>query len=93
MLKHEVAKLQDNEQDLERGLEDKRRKMNGAMTELAQSLDTTLEILNAKAQKQLEKVQHNMNQLLEDEQRAKRSVDKAYKQKLHRNGLCNYVSI
>jgi chromosome segregation ATPase len=83
MLKHEVAKLQDKQQDLERGLEDERRNTSEAMKESVQSLDATREVLNAKAQKELEEVQHNMNQLLEDERRAKRNADEAYKKKLH----------
>ena len=84
MLKHEVAKLQDNIADLEKELEVAQQKASDALIESSQSMDSTREAWSLNAQKEIDEIQSNMNQLLEDERKAKRQVDEAYQQALEK---------
>jgi hypothetical protein len=48
----------------------------------SQTLESVRQVLSANAEKELAKLQQNMNQLLEDERKAKRQHDETYKEKM-----------
>jgi chromosome segregation ATPase len=75
MFKHEVAKLQDRQKELEDELETAKTKSDDTVEESEKSLEATREVLNAKGKKDMDELQHNMNMLLEGERKAKRLVD------------------
>ena len=82
MLKHEVSKLQDEKSDLQTELETAKRKTEEAIQESTKSMENSCDALNAKAQKEYEELQFNMNQLLEDERKAKRRDDENHKDQI-----------
>jgi cell division protein ZapA len=77
MLKLEVTKLEDVQKELEVALKDARKKTIEAAEESIKSLEATREVLHAKAKKDMNELQNNMNLLLEAERKAKRQVNEA----------------
>jgi chromosome segregation ATPase len=77
MSKLELTKLEDAQLELEVALEDARKQTIEAAEESIRSLEATREVLHAKAKKDMNELQNNMNLLLEDERKAKRQVDEA----------------
>lgn len=84
MLKHEVAKLQDKNEESKNELSTLKSNMDNALEQSSKSLESVREIMNTKAKKELEDLQRNMNQLLDDEQKAKRRLDVMYKEQISR---------
>jgi len=84
MSKHEVAKLQDKNRVFENELSNLKSNMDDALKQSSKSLESVREIMNAKAQKELAELQRNMNQLLEDERKARRQHDIMYKEQIRR---------
>lgn len=82
MLKHDITKLKDKNQQMETELAKARQEMEDAVEESSKSVESIRELLMAKSQKELEEVQQNMNQLLEDERKAKRHVDELYREQI-----------
>jgi chromosome segregation ATPase len=82
MLKHEISKLEDKLNETENNLAKARTEIEVSLRESSQSLDSVRQVLSANAEKELSKLQQNMNQLLEDERKAKREQDEAYKEKI-----------
>lgn len=86
MLKHEVAKLKDEQQETERDVFEAKERMDRMVQESAKSFESTREKLTEKAQKDLVEVQQNMNRLLEDERKAKRQQEEFFDDKISK--LC-----
>lgn len=82
MLRLEITKLHDRATELERELNVTKETMERRVTEASLSLETTCEVIHAKAQKDIEEIQENMNRLLEDERRAKRQADENYQRQV-----------
>jgi chromosome segregation ATPase len=82
MLKHEIAKLEDKQKDTEKTLEGLKTEIDLSQQESSKCMESIRESLTAKAQKELEDLQTNMNRLLEDERKAKRIQDEIYKKKI-----------
>jgi chromosome segregation ATPase len=78
MLKLELTKLEDAQKELEVALEDARKKTIEAGEESIKSLEATREVLHAKAKKDMNELQNNMNLLLEGERKAKCQVNEAW---------------
>jgi chromosome segregation ATPase len=82
MLKNEITKLEHKLHETEKELEQARTEIEVSLRESSQALDSVRQVLNANAEKELAKLQQNMNQLLEDERKAKRQQDESYKEKM-----------
>ena len=84
MLKLELTKLEDAQRELEVALEDARKKTIEAAEESIKSLEATREVLHAKAKKDMNELQNNMNLLLEAERKAKRQVNEEWQMEMQK---------
>eukprot|EP00980_Cylindrotheca_fusiformis_P024511 scaffold11977_cov107-Cylindrotheca_fusiformis.AAC.6 len=82
MLQHKATVLEDQERELQEQIEAERKKVENEIQEAERSLDATREALNTKAAKDMHDLQTHMNQLLEDERKAKRQAEQACQQKI-----------
>ena len=79
MLQLEITKLHHLATALEEALTTTKEAMQRQATESAQSFDSTCQMLQTKAQQDIQEVETRMNQLLEQERRAKRELDEQVK--------------
>jgi chromosome segregation ATPase len=82
MLQHKNTMLEDQERELQAEIEAESKKVDHEIQEAAKSLEATREVLNSKAAKDMQELQSHMNQLLEDERRAKRQAEEAGQEKI-----------
>ena len=82
-LSEKVSKLTDNKSELQHELEAERASKQEMIEEAHKSLEATRDVLQAKATKELEELQKNMNRLLDDERKAARQKHEEDKTKLH----------
>ena len=82
MLQHEATKLEDKKRECENELSTLKSSTDEALEQSSKSLEAVREMMTAKSQKELEELQQSMNQLLEDERKAKRQQDVLYKDQI-----------
>jgi len=78
MLQLEITKLHHLATALEEALTTTKEAMQRQAIESAQSFDSTCHMLQAKAQQDIQEVETRMNQLLEQERRAKRELEESF---------------
>jgi chromosome segregation ATPase len=82
MLQHKVTILEDRESELHAAIEAERMKASSEIQESTKSFEVTCEFLSAKARRDMDELQSNMNQLLENERKSKRSTEEACQEKI-----------
>jgi chromosome segregation ATPase len=82
MLQHEATKLEDKKRECENQISNLKSSTDEALEQSSKSLESVRVMMSAKAQKELEELQQNMNQLLENERKAKRQQDNLYKDQI-----------
>jgi len=84
MAKHAFAKLEDKKRECEDELSGLKSNLDETVQQSSKSLESIREIMNAKAEKELEELKQNMNQHLEDERKAKLHQDVLYKEQINK---------
>lgn len=82
MLQLEIAQLQATINGLQDQLQTAQETMERQVTDASRSIESTCQVLQAKAHKDLEEAEHRLTQLLEQERATKRAADEAHQEQL-----------